>query len=155
MNCPNCGTSNPETASLCVQCGRPLAAPPPPPQSSYTPPAQSSYTPPPPPPQQGSYAAPHQAVPVGGAAPPNHLILSIFTTLCCCLPLGIVAIIFAAQVNSKWAAGDYAGSQAASANARKWAIIGIVVGLAIQVLWMVFAGGATLLETFSQSMGND
>lgn len=147
MNCPNCGTANPETASLCVHCGRPLNTPPPPPEP------QSSYTPPPPPaqhtPTQNSYAPPpHQAVPVGGAPPPNHLLLSIFTTLCCCLPLGIVAIIFAAQVNSKFAAGDYAGAQAASANAKKWAMIALAVGILAQVLWIMFAGGSAMLQEF-------
>lgn len=143
MNCPNCGTSNPETASLCVQCGRPLNAPPPPPQASYTPPppaSQASYIPP---------SASQGSASTGAGAPPNHLILAIFTTLCCCLPLGIVAIIFAAQVNSKYAAGDYAGAQSASANAKKWAIIAIVVGLLFQVIWMVFMGGTAYLESVS------
>jgi hypothetical protein len=93
-------------------------------------------------------------VPVGGTPPPNYLILSIFTTLCCCLPLGIVAIIFAAQVNSKYAAGDYAGAQAASANAKKWAIIALVVGIAVQILWIIFAGGAAFLEGISAGMAN-
>lgn len=150
MNCPNCGTSNPDTASLCIHCGRPLNAPPPPPQH------QSSFTPPPPPAApQSSYAPPpRQAVPVGGTPPPNYLLLSIFTTLCCCLPLGIVAIIFAAQVNSKYAAGDYAGAQAASANAKKWAMIALVVGIVAQLLWIFLAGGSAFLQGLSEGMGN-
>ena len=31
--------------------------------------------------------------------PPNYLVWAILSTLCCCQPLGIVAIIFAANVN--------------------------------------------------------
>src|SRR5262249_40218583 len=42
-----------------------------------------------------------------GAPPPNYLVPSILVTLCCCLIGGIIAIVHAAQVNSKWAAGDY------------------------------------------------
>lgn len=142
MNCPNCGTSNPDSASICAQCGRPMHAPPPPPTPAYAPP----------PPPAGSYAPPQYAMPAGGTPPPNYLILSIFTTLCCCLPLGIVGIIFAAQVNSKFAAGDYAGAQMASANAKKWSLIGIVVGLLAQIIWIVFAGGAAILEGISAGM---
>ena len=36
---------------------------------------------------------------------PNHLVWAILSTLFCCLPLGIVSIVFAAQVNGKLAAG--------------------------------------------------
>ena len=42
---------------------------------------------------------------------PNYLFHSIVVTLCCCLPLGIVALIFSAQVNTKLAAGDVAGAR--------------------------------------------
>ena len=41
---------------------------------------------------------------------PNHLVWAILSTLFCCLPLGIVSIVFAAQVNGKLAAGDVAGA---------------------------------------------
>ena len=37
---------------------------------------------------------------------PNYLVHAILCTLFCCLPLGIVAIVYAAQVNTKAAAGD-------------------------------------------------
>ena len=45
---------------------------------------------------------------------PNHLVWAILSTLFCCLPLGIVSIVFAAQVNGKLAVGDMAGAQEAS-----------------------------------------
>lgn len=45
--------------------------------------------------------------------------------------------MFAAQVNSKWSAGDFAGAQDSSNKARKWAIIAAVVGLVVSVLYTV------------------
>lgn len=72
------------------------------------------------------------------AAIPNHLISAIFVTLCCCLPFGIVALVFAAQVNSKLAAGDVAGAQAASNSARTWVLVAFLAGL------LTFGAGALL-----------
>jgi Interferon-induced transmembrane protein len=64
-----------------------------------------------------------------GTPPPNYLVHSIVVTLCCCLIGGIIAIINASQVNSKWAAGDREGAKKASESAKKWCIISVVVGL--------------------------
>ena len=149
MNCPNCGTSNPETSSLCANCGRPLASSTP---HSYTPPPPSSsstsYTPPRPP-GGGSYGAP----PPAGQPIPNYLIQSILVTICCCQPLGIVAIIFAAMVNSKLASGDTAGALDASSKAKLF----FWISLALAVLgWLIvfMTGGLSFLELIRNEMEN-
>ena len=60
------------------------------------------------------------SMPGSAAAIPNYLVQSILVTLFCCLPLGIVAIINASQVNNKIALGDIAGAMEASGKAKKW-----------------------------------
>ncbi len=69
---------------------------------------------------------------------PNYLVQSILTTIFCCLPFGIVAIIFAAQVNGKLAAGDYAGAVQTSKQAKMWCWISFGVQLAIIVVYVAF-----------------
>jgi hypothetical protein len=73
----------------------------------------------------------------GGPPPKNWLVESILVTLFCCLPFGIVGIINAAAVNSKYAAGDYAGAQESSAAAGKWTKIGFFIGIGVGVLYMI------------------
>ena len=88
-------------------------------------------TPPPPPPPLPSYGPPGAP----GTPPPNYLVWAILTTILCCLPLGIPSIVFSTQVNSKWAVGDVAGAQDASAKAKKFAIWAAVAGVILWVLW--------------------
>lgn len=67
--------------------------------------------------------------PSGAAANiPNYMVLGILSIFCC-WPLAIFALINAAKVNSLVAAGDIAGATAASANAKKFATIAIILGL--------------------------
>jgi Interferon-induced transmembrane protein len=67
---------------------------------------------------------------------PNYLIPAILS-LFCCWPLSIVAIIFAAQVNGKVAAGDIQGAMDASKKAKLFSFIAIGVGLAVGLIYLV------------------
>jgi hypothetical protein len=72
------------------------------------------------------------------ATVPNHLIWAILATLFCCLPVGIVGIVFATQVNTKLAAGDIAGAQDSSAKAKMWTMIAAGIGLLGWLLWVCY-----------------
>lgn len=75
--------------------------------------------------------------PPPGPPPPNYLVQAILTTIFCCLPFGIVSIVFAAQVNGKYEAGDYAGAVDLSSKAKTWAWVAFGVGLGLIVLYFV------------------
>jgi hypothetical protein len=119
MFCTQCGANNPDTAAVCAQCGRNF--------------------------QSAAAGAPLQ--PTGVVLPPgtavqNYLVFAILTTVLCCPPAGIPAIVYAAQVNGKLQAGDLAGAQAASNNAKMWCLISLGLGLGVMVLYgiLIMAG---------------
>ncbi|HEU4638265.1 MAG TPA: CD225/dispanin family protein [Candidatus Binatia bacterium] len=78
------------------------------------------------------------------ASVPNYLVLAIIS-LFCCLPLGVVAVIFAAQVNGKVAAGDTAGAMDAAKKAKMFSFISIGLGLAgilcYVLIWVILGVG--------------
>ncbi len=85
--------------------------------------------------------------------PDNYLVWAILSTVLCCLPFGIVSIIYATQVNSKFTICDFDGANQASANAKKWAIIAAVVGGIFIVVYFLFFfvfGGMAMLGKASQ-----
>lgn len=77
--------------------------------------------------------------------PDSNLVWAILSTILCCLPLGIVSIVYAAKVDGLYQSGDYAGAKDASDKAKKFAIIGAVVGLVGSVLYLLFVGLAAAL----------
>lgn len=90
-------------------------------------------------PQPGGYGGP------SGVKPNNNLVLAIVSTLLCCLPAGVVSIVYATQVDSKWNAGDRAGAELAAKNSRTWSYVSIGLGLAgivIAIIFTVAAGGS-------------
>lgn len=70
--------------------------------------------------------------------PKNWLVESILVTILCCLPFGIVGIINASKVESKFFAGDIDGAERAAAEARKWTMIGFWIGIACIALYLIF-----------------
>lgn len=118
MFCTQCGASNAEGAGVCARCGRPLQ----------------------PTPLTGQGLA--TASQASAVYVPNYLVFAILATVLCCLPAGIPAIIYAAQVNGKLQAGDIAGAQAASNNAKMWCWIAFGLGLAFCLIYgLLMASG--------------
>jgi uncharacterized membrane protein YvbJ len=117
--CPKCGTKNAENSYRCLQCGHVL------PHESRVGPTPT-YT---------------------NASVPNYLVQAILVTVFCCLPLGIPAIVFASQVNSKLAAGDATGAVESSEKAKQFCWIAFILGAVLQGAWFImfflqpFAGG--------------
>lgn len=70
--------------------------------------------------------------------PPSYLVWSILVTILCCLPGGIISIIYAAQVSSKFRMNDYEGALDASKNAKKWAIISAIIGFVVLIANLAF-----------------
>jgi len=79
---------------------------------------------------------------------PNYLIPAILSTIFCCVPLGVVSIIFASQVNSKVAAGDIAGATEASRKAKMFMFIavglGVLTWVCVIVMWIFVFGMAAV-----------
>ena len=147
MNCVRCGTPIPEESPACPSCGLAKYQQ----QGSYTPP------PPPPPPQsQGTYAPPPPPLPgaaAGGAPVNTYLIPSIIVTLCCCLPLGIVAIVFAAQSSSKLSAGDLNGARESASRAKLFFWLALVLGIIANIVIILLYGAAGFFEALKHTSG--
>lgn len=81
---------------------------------------------------------------------PNHLVWAILTTLFCCLPMGIVSIVYAAQVDGKRAAGDIAGALESSRKAKFWAILSaciMAIPVTLYLLFVFVVGGLSVLAS--------
>jgi len=117
MFCTKCGKENEAGATNCAECGEVLT------------PAQ---------PQTTAAPAQPQAAPGQPAQVPNYLVQAILVTIFCCLPFGIVAIVFAAQVNGKLQAGDLNGAMESSRKAKMWSWLGFGIGLGFAVLYLIF-----------------
>lgn len=76
--------------------------------------------------------------------PKNYLVESILVTIFCCLPLGIVGIIFASQVNSKFDTGDYEGAAKASKQAKQFMMWGLIAGVVVLVAYLLIFGGSIM-----------
>jgi len=76
--------------------------------------------------------------PQGQQPPKTWLVESILVTLFCCLPLGVVGIVNASKVESKYFAGDVAGATQASAEAKRWTTLSFWLGMGFYVVYVIF-----------------
>jgi hypothetical protein len=123
MFCPKCGQENSDTAVRCIRCGGAMPRV----EREY---GLGSSVP----------AAPREVV-------GNNLVWAILVTLFCCLPTGIVAIVYAAQVDGKAAANDIAGAREAARLAATWCWVSFGLG-------MVFVVGYIGLVIFGAMLGH-
>jgi len=84
------------------------------------------------------------------ASVPNYLIPAILSALCC-FPLGIISIVFAAQVNGKVAAGDVSGALDSSKKAKLFSFIFLGLGILIWGGYLIFAFIIGGLSIFANS----
>lgn len=123
-----------------------------PPTSTYT----SMYD------QQSSYSNMEQP-----PKPANSLTMAIVATVlnifACCgmyvgilgFILGIVAIVFSTQVDSKYKVGDYDGAESAAKNAKLLSMISLgvaAVGIIIVIIFMIIGGGSAFMQEFNRQM---
>jgi hypothetical protein len=134
FTCPQCGQHilcDPQWSGSeinCPACQQTLVVP------SVEPPGSQV---PPPPPSQPVAAVPGRNVGFGAATrPKTYLMEAIVATLLCCIPFGIVAIVYAAQVDSKFKAGDYQGAQKAAHSAKTWYHVALISGLVFGVVYI-------------------
>jgi pyruvate/2-oxoglutarate dehydrogenase complex dihydrolipoamide acyltransferase (E2) component len=113
--CSNCGAARAESAQ--AETFEPAAAEPAAPAPAVAP-APSATT---------GRIAPHKIE--------NHMVKSIIATACCCPPLGIVGIIYAAQVDALLRQGKRAAAEEAGKKAGIWSNLTIGIGLLAYVLW--------------------
>lgn len=104
--------------------------------------------PPPPPQPPMPYGQPPMQM---GPPPQNYLVWAILATILCCWPLGVPAIIFSSQVNSKWAAGDRAGAIESARKAKSfamWSAIVTVIGVVLYVIFVVIVAAAGTTSSY-------
>lgn len=81
--------------------------------------------------------------------PNNWLVPAILVTILCCNLLGVVGVVYAARVDTKYLHGDYAGAAEDARQARLWTLIPVAVGVIAWILYFVFFG-AMMMSSMNQ-----
>ena len=72
--------------------------------------------------------------------PDTWLVWSILATIFCCQLIGIVGIVYAAQVESEYRQGHYEKAQEYSNNARIWTLVALALGLVVIICYVFLIG---------------
>lgn len=128
MKCVHCNSEVAEGVKFCPYCGNPMNTRQQPQQGQYQQPYQGQY-------QQYHDSGNSYSI----DKPDNNMIWGILCTVFCCIPFGVYSIILASKVNGLYNSGNYDEAQKTADDAKKWAIIGAVVGLVGIILYVLAA----------------
>lgn len=92
---------------------------------------------------------PQQPVP---EKPDSWLAWSILCTIMCCLPLGVVGIVYAAQVDSLWNQGKFAEAMKSAKKAKTFTLIGVISAAVFLLIYFLFWFFAVALGIGAASM---
>ncbi|WP_168544557.1 CD225/dispanin family protein [Tsukamurella spumae] len=71
--------------------------------------------------------------------PHNYMVFAICTVLLCGNPVGIFAVVKAANVNKLWQLGHESEARAAAESAKTWSLIALASGLAWVLVWIILS----------------
>jgi len=77
----------------------------------------------------------------------TYLVESILVTLLCCMPLGVIAIVFAAHAGSLLAMQQYQLALKSAETAKKWMLASLICGIVFSLLY----AAATLVSAAAQN----
>ena len=150
LYCQYCGNPNRDDARFCSKCGSSLDT------GMHDTPADEQ----PENPYAGTHYARIQKQPENPYAykptpapqqpfqpmPATYLWQAIVVTALCCPPFGIPAIVFAAQVQSRYQSGDIEGALNASKKARNFSIWALITGIIVNIISFFIGFGSALLD---------
>jgi hypothetical protein len=80
----------------------------------------------------------------------SYMLQAVLSTIFCCAPFGIVAMVYAAKVNTLKEEDDIEGALRASQKARKWCKVSLITQLSIVAVYLLFALVVSLFAIFSK-----
>ena len=132
MYCKDCGAELPPGAKFCTVCG----------SDQTTAPQQQTFSP-------SSVPSRYPASTGNYGKPGNYLVLSVLVTLCCCTPFGVVALIYASQVDSCWNRGNVEEAWKNSRLARNWSLWGLGLTIVFWILYIILIVVGVLAEEWN------
>jgi len=133
MFCQKCGAKNEDNAATCVSCNEKMD------QTVVMATAAEAA----PQPQTQPKTQPQPQI-------QSYLAFAIIVTVLCCIPFGIPAIVYAAQVPGKVAAGNIEGALDSSKKAKMWCWIAFGAGLAFMIIYTAMTCLPLLLSSAQQ-----
>ena len=153
MFCHRCGAQNPDEAQYCMKCGQAIGG-----IAGQAPSGGYAAMP------GAVYAQPQAGHPVSRPEVPSHIvpaiIITIFSSLCCCNPasfaFGVVAIVYASQVDTMLMKGDKPGAEESSRKAKTWCWIAVIAAVVLTILFIIGCFSFGLFNSFIKHapMGN-